>query len=258
MNRVALAAGQIEYEWVGEARDTAPGTLVFLHDGLGSVAMWGKFPRVLAAAVGRRALVYSRFGYGGSAPLPRPRTERFMHDEALRVLPELLDRLDVRAPVLVGQSDGASIALIYASAHPASLSGLILEAPHVFAERLTLDAVGSIRARFQEDAAFRQKFGRYHADAARVVHEWTTAWLAPAFRSWNIADGLATLTCPVLLVQAERDPCGSLEHLDRIERAVGGPVWRVVVPGNGHAPHRDCRARVLREMTRFITALVIT
>jgi pimeloyl-ACP methyl ester carboxylesterase len=258
MNRVALAAGEIEYEWVGDARDDLPGTLVFLHEGLGSVAMWGKFPRVLASATGRRALVYSRFGYGGSAPLQRPHTERFMHEEALEVLPELLDRLGVAAPVLVGQSDGASIALIYASAHPASLLGLILEAPHVFAEQLTLDAVGGIRARFDEDAGFRQKFGRYHADAARVVGEWTTAWLAPAFRSWNIEDGLAAIGCPVLLVQAERDPYGSLAHLDRIERTVRGPVRRVVVPGNGHAPHRDCRARVLREMTRFITALVIT
>lgn len=255
MDRVDLTAGQVEYQWVG-ARDGWRATLVFLHEGLGCAAMWGRFPHTLAVAVGCRGLVYSRFGYGGSSPPARPRTARFMHEEALDVLPDLLDRLGVRMPLLVGQSDGASIALIYASAHPSSVSGLILEAPHVFAEQVTLDGIDRIRTRFERDAEFRGKFGRYHDDDCAVVEGWSSAWLAPAFRAWTIEEGLPLVACPVLLLQAEHDPYGSLEHADRIARRVRGPVHRVVLPGDGHAPHRDCRARTLHEMTSFIGSLV--
>jgi len=257
VDRVELAAGQIEYQWVG-VRDGWRGTLVFLHEGLGCAAMWGRFPHALAVAVGHRGLVYSRFGYGGSSPLARPRTDRFMHEEALEVLPDLLDRLGVRMPLFVGQSDGASIALIYASAHPASVSGLILEAPHVFAEQVTLDAIDRVRSRFAQDAKFHGKFGRYHRDARSVVEGWSDAWLASSFRAWTIEAGLPAVACPVLLLQAEHDPYGSLEHLNRIAGRVRGPVRRVVLPGDGHAPHRRCRARALREMTGFIGSLVAT
>jgi pimeloyl-ACP methyl ester carboxylesterase len=257
MDRVELADGRLEYQWVG-ARDGWRGTLVFLHEGLGCAAMWGRFPHALARAVGYRGLVYSRFGYGGSATLARPHTDRFMHEEALGVLPDLLGRLGVRMPLLVGQSDGASIALIYASAHPASVSGLVLEAPHVFVEQVTLDSIGHVRTRFQEDDDFRKKFGRYHRDARSVVDLWSGAWLAPSFRSWTIEAGLPAITCPVLLLQAERDPYGSLEHVDRIARSVRGPARRVVLPGDGHAPHRDCRARAFREMTAFVGSLAAT
>ncbi len=258
MRRVALAGGEVEYAWVGAADERGAGTLVFLHEGLGCAAMWGRFPHALAAAAGRRGLIYSRFGYGASAALSAPRTERFMHEEALDALPELLDRLGVRMPLLIGQSDGASIALIYASAHPSAVSGLILEAPHVFAEQVTIDAIRDISARFRDDAVFREKFGRYHADARAVVEQWGAAWLAPAFRGWTIEEALGAIACPVLLMQAEHDPYGSLEHVDRIARGVRGPVRRVIVPGNGHAPHRDCRARTLAEMTDFVARLVIT
>jgi len=257
MDRVELAGGELEYQWVG-ARDSWRGTLVFLHEGLGCAAMWGRFPHALARAVGCRGLVYSRFGYGGSAALTRAYTDRFMHEEALEVLPGLLDRLGVRTPVLVGQSDGASIALIYTSAHPASVPGLILEAPHVFVEQLTLDSISLVRTRFREDDDFRKKFGRYHRHARSVVDLWSGAWLASSFRSWTIEPGLAAITCPVLLLQAERDPYGTLEHVDRIARNVRGPARRVVVPGDGHAPHRDCRARAFREMTAFIGSLALT
>jgi pimeloyl-ACP methyl ester carboxylesterase len=253
---VELAGGRIEYQFVGECQ-TWRGTLVFLHEGLGCSSLWGRFPHALALAAGYRGLVYSRFGYGGSAPLACPRSPRFMHEEALDVLPPLLDRLGVQMPLLVGQSDGASIALIHASAHPASVSGLILEAPHVFVEQVTLEGIGRVRRRFTEDAAFREKFGRYHRDAASVVEGWTDAWLAPSFRSWTIEAGLPAITCPVLLLQAERDPFGSLQHLDRIAAGVRGPVRRVVLPGDGHAPHRDCHARALHEMTAFASGLAL-
>jgi pimeloyl-ACP methyl ester carboxylesterase len=256
MDRIAVAGGELEYQWAGVSH-AARATLVFLHEGLGCAAMWGRFPHALALAVGCRGLVYSRFGYGRSSPLPRPRTDRFMHEEALDVLPALLERLGIRLPVLVGQSDGASIALIYAAAHPASVAGLILEAPHVFAEQLTLDAIGKVRARFGEDDDFRAKFGKYHRDARSVVDGWSGAWLAPSFRAWTIESELAAIACPVLLLQSERDPYGTLAHVDRIADRVRGPVRRVVLPGDGHAPHRDCHSRTLHEMTAFVSSLAV-
>lgn len=256
MDRVAVAGGELEYQWVGAA-DAPRGTLVFLHEGLGCAALWGRFPHAFALAVGWRGLVYSRFGYGKSSPPAGPRSDRFMDADALDVLPQLLERLAVPAPVLVGQSDGATIALIYAAAHPASIAGLILEAPHVFTEQLTLDAIAKVRERFEEDQVFRDKFGKYHRDARAVVTSWSAGWLAPAFRAWTIEAQLAAITCPVLLLQAEHDPYGSLAHVDRITTTVRGPVRRVILPGDGHAPHRDCRTRTLHEMTGFVGSLVV-
>ncbi len=131
-------------------------------------------------------------------------------------------------------------------------------APHVFAEQLTIDGVRAISTRFAEDAEFSEKFGRYHADARAVVDRWSAAWLAPAFRSWTIEPTLAAIGCPILLMQSEHDPYGSLERLERIARAVRGPVHRAIVAGSGHAPHRDCRARALPEMTVFLASMAIT
>jgi pimeloyl-ACP methyl ester carboxylesterase len=253
MERVELAGGHLEYQWAGSG-DGRP-TLVFLHEGLGCVAMWGRFPQALAAATRSRAVSYSRYGYGGSAPLPAPRTARFLHDEALLVLPDVLDRLGVRWPVLIGQSDGASIALIYAAHHP--VAGLIVESPHVFAEPLTVAGVASIRHRFESDEGFRRKFGRYHRDAAMVIREWSEAWMAPAFGEWTIEEMLASISCPVLVLQAEHDPYGSLDHVRRIEARVRGPVRTVILPGVTHAPHRDCHARVLHEMAGFVSELAL-
>ncbi len=254
MDRLDVAGGQLEYQWVGLG-DGGRRTLVFLHEGLGCVRLWGRFPHTLAAMLGCRGLVFSRFGYGDSGPLPRPRTSRFLHEEALDVLPAVLDGLGVQAPVLVGQSDGASIALIYASAHP--VAALILETPHVFTEQLTLDGIAQTRERFRADAEFRAKFSRYHRDADALVAGWAGAWLDPSFRTWNIEEVLPAIACPVLLLQAERDPYGSLEHVDRIERQVAGPTRRVILPGSSHAPHRDCHARTLHEMTEFVESLAI-
>jgi pimeloyl-ACP methyl ester carboxylesterase len=254
MERIDLGPGQIEYARVGVVASSVD--VVFLHEGLGCTAMWGSFPHVLCAAASCRGLVYSRFGYGGSDRLGRARTDRFMHEDALDVLPALLARIGATAPVLVGQSDGASIALIHASAHPGSVSGLILEAPHVFAETRTLDAIAAVRTRFADDAPFRQNLARYHADAAAVVEDWSAAWLSPAFRTWNIEAGLEAITCPVLLLQAEGDPYGSLDQLRRIEARVQGPVRSVVLPGTGHAPHRDCHARTMMEACAFLGDLV--
>jgi pimeloyl-ACP methyl ester carboxylesterase len=256
MHRVEVAGGEIEYQWVG-VRDGWLGTLVFLHEGLGCAGMWGRYPHALATSLNVRALVYSRFGYGGSSPLRGPRSSRFLDDEA-RVLPQLLDALGVRMPVLVGQSDGASIALIHAAASPWSVAGLILEAPHVFTEQATLDGIHLVHARYADDPDFRGKFGRYHRDPNAVVDEWARAWLAPGFRDWSVEPALGSIVCPVLLLQAEHDPYGTLVHVDRIAAAVHGPVRKVVLPGDGHAPHRDCRTRTFHEMSEFLASLAMS
>jgi len=254
MTRIDLGRGPLEYERIGSG--TTRPELVFLHEGLGCVAMWGGFPARLCTAASCAGLVYSRYGYGGSSRAGRDRSARFMHVEALEVLPALLRQLGIASPVFVGQSDGASIALIYAATHPSAVSGLILEAPHVFAEALTVGGVARVCARFGEDPEFRRQLSRYHADAAQVVADWSAVWLAPSFQSWNIEDGLESIGCPILMLQAEGDPYGGLEHLRRIEARVRGPVRSVILPGCGHAPHRDCHARTLREMTEFLDALV--
>ena len=219
---------------------SAPGTadgapLVLLHEGLGSVGLWRDFPDRLQAATGRRLIVFSRYGHGRSAPPPRPRTPAFFHEEALEVLPELLAALGVEAPVLVGHSDGASIALIHAAHHP--VSAAVLLAPHVFVEEICVDAIRQTRAAFAS-GELRERMARHHDDPDAAFWGWCDVWLDPAFRSWSLEEEAAQLTAPSLLVQGAEDPYGSLAQLDRIQARAGGPVTRLVLPG-GHSPHLE-------------------
>ncbi len=229
-----LSGGPVEYRWTGGA--AGPGPLVFLHEGLGCVAMWGRFPDAVARATGRRGVAYSRHGYGGSGPAPEPRPAGYLHDEAARVLPELLDRLSVERPVLIGHSDGASIALLHAAEHP--VAGLVLMAPHVFVEAETLAGIAAARAAYREGGLARSLNG-FHDDADTAFRSWTDVWLSPAFRAWNIEGVLARIECPVLLVQGEADQYGTTRQLDAIEAGVAGPVRRLVLPDCGHAPHLE-------------------
>ena len=188
--RAALARMRVDgVELECEEIAGAEPALVFLHEGLGSVALWRDFPARLAAATGRRALIYSRAGHGQSDVPAVPRTPRFMHEEALDVLPELLRVAGIENPVLVGHSDGGSIALIHASAHP--VSGLVLLAPHVFVEDVSVASIEEARETF-ETTDLRERMGRYHRDAERTFRLWNDIWLAPEFRSWNIEDVLAS------------------------------------------------------------------
>jgi pimeloyl-ACP methyl ester carboxylesterase len=222
--------------------------LVLLHEGLGSVSAWRQFPEALHVATSRRVIAFSRFGHGKSAPPAAPRTPAFFHEEALAVLPEVLGLLDAEEPVLVGHSDGASIGLIHASAYP--VRGLVLLAPHVVVEDVTLDAIRETRARF-ETGDLRELLARHHDDAEVAFRNWCDVWLDPAFRSWTLEPDASRVTCPVLLIQGADDPYGTLAQLDRIEARVRGPVRRLVVPG-GHSPHRDAPERVLREISVFV------
>jgi pimeloyl-ACP methyl ester carboxylesterase len=222
--------------------------LVFLHEGLGAVALWRGFPARLAGATGRRALIYSRAGHGQSDVPACARTPRFMHDEALDVLPELLRVAGISEPVLVGHSDGGSIALIYASAHP--VSGLVLLAPHVFVEELSVTSIEEARVTF-ETTDLGERMARYHRDAERTFRLWNDIWLAPEFRSWNIEDVLAGVTAPTLLIQGEHDQYGTLAQIDAIERGVSGQVSRVVL-GCRHAPHVEAPEATLAAAVEFL------
>jgi pimeloyl-ACP methyl ester carboxylesterase len=193
-------------------------------------------------------LAFSRFGHGRSDPPAEPRTPAFFHEEALDILPHVLRRLDAREPVLVGHSDGASIALVHAGAHP--VRGLVLMAPHVVVEDVTLEAIRETRRRF-ETTDLPERLSRHHDDPGVAFWNWCDVWLDPAFASWTLEPEAARVDCPVLLVQGDADPYGTLDQLDRIEAGVRGPVHRLVVPG-GHSPHRDAREPVLSEIAAFV------
>jgi pimeloyl-ACP methyl ester carboxylesterase len=225
--------------------------IVLLHEGLGSAQLWRDFPRALNRATGRRVITYSRYGHGRSAPPPTPRTPSFFHEEALEVLPELLARMGVTAPILVGHSDGASIALIHAGSH--AVGGVVLLAPHVFVEEITVAAIRETRERYCT-GDLRERMARHHDDPDVTFSGWCDVWLDPAFRAWTIESEAEGITAPVQLIQGSDDPYGSLQQIDRIEARVRGPVERVVLPG-GHSPHFEHPAAVVAAVAGFARRL---
>jgi pimeloyl-ACP methyl ester carboxylesterase len=227
--------------------DGAHRALVLLHEGLGSVGLWRGFPRALNDATGRRVVAFSRFGHGRSDPPREPRTPAFFHEEALTVLPELLAALDAPAPLLVGHSDGASIALIHAGAHP--VAGLVLMAPHVIVEEITVAAIRETREAFAS-GRLRERMARHHDDPDAAFHGWCDVWLDPAFADWSLESDAEAVTAPTLLIQGADDPYGTLDQLDRIEARVRGPLRRLVVPG-GHSPHLDRPEAVVAAIAEF-------
>jgi pimeloyl-ACP methyl ester carboxylesterase len=243
---------RLEYQWVGDAASTRP-VVVFLHEGLGSLAMWKNFPRQLCEAHGLRGLVYSRYGYGQSTP--KPRDERwpvdFMHVQARAVLPALLRQLGVARPWLFGHSDGGSIALLHAASHPTA--GVVAMAPHIAVEDLSIASIERAR-RTYETTDLPQRLGRYHADAESAFRGWNDIWLDPSFRRWSIEDELAAITCPVLALQGVDDEYGTLEQIRGIARRA--PQTRLLeIAHCGHSPHRDQPDLVIHEAGRFITEL---
>lgn len=242
---------RLHYRLVGADEGGAP--LVFLHEGLGSVELWRGFPEDLVGATRRTGLIYSRYGNGWSDPPTEPRRPDYMHDEALRSLPEVVDQLMTRPPVLVGHSDGASIALIYAgSGRP--VEALVLLAPHVFTEPEGLESIAAIRRRFPT-SDLPEKMAKYHADPQATFYAWADIWLEPSFRAWNIEEYLPAITCPILLIQGVEDEYGTIEQLDAIERSVAGRVQRLLVEGAKHDPHLADPDLVTGTTARFVSGL---
>jgi pimeloyl-ACP methyl ester carboxylesterase len=227
--------------------------ILLLHEGLGSVSAWRDFPASLAAATGRGVIAWSRSGYGLSDAPDHSFEPDYMHREAAK-LPALLDMLSVERAHLYGHSDGGSIALLAASSHPERVASLTLAAPHVFVEPITVESIAEIRDVYRS-SDLKAKLARHHRDADRVFWRWNDIWLDPRFLAWNIEDVLAGVVAPALLIQGLDDEYGTLEQIDRIEAGLGSLAKRLVLPGCGHAPHRDQRARVLSEVAAFTGAL---
>ena len=247
---VEIDGRRLEYRTIGAGNGPA---LVFLHEGLGCMGLWRQFPDDLVEAAGRRGLVYSRAGHGRSDPLQERRTPDFMHYEALVVLPRLLDELGVVEPILVGHSDGASIALIHAGAgHP--VSGLVLLAPHVFVEPESVAGIEAARVQF-ETTDLAERMARHHHDPNSTFRGWNDIWLDPEFRNWNIEDSLPGVMCPTLLIQGLDDEYGTLAQLDAIEKGLAGPSERLVLDDCGHSPHLAQPDNVLRATTRFVSEI---
>jgi pimeloyl-ACP methyl ester carboxylesterase len=231
--------------------DRARRAIVLLHEGLGSVGLWRGFPRALHEATGRRVVAFSRFGHGRSDPPRAPRTPAFFHEEANDVLPVLLAELDAPGPLLVGHSDGASIALVHAARH--AVSGLALLAPHVFLEETMVPPIRDTRREFEE-GGLRARMARHPDDPAAAFYGWCDVWLDPAVGDWSLEPDAAAVSAPILLIQGADDQYASLEHLDRIEARVRGPVTRLVVPG-GHSPHLEQAGAVVEAIAGFARSL---
>jgi pimeloyl-ACP methyl ester carboxylesterase len=231
----------IDTQWIGAP---APGALVFLHEGLGSIAQWRDTPAEIARLTGRPALVYSREGYGHSSPASVPRPLSYMHDEA-RTIPR------VEEPVLVGHSDGASIAIIAAGEGLVHPRALVLIAPHVFVEDLSVASIAAARDAY-EHGDLRARLARYHDDVDGAFWGWNRAWLDPAFRAWNLEAYLPRITAPVLVVQGTGDQYGTLAQVEALERQLAGPVETMLVAGAGHAPFRDQPALVHGRIAEFV------
>ena len=233
-----------------------PSTLIFLHEGLGSIAQWGDFPVCLSIITGLPALVYERWGYGNSDSLNIPRTARYLHDEALISLPDVLEQANINDAILIGHSDGGSIALIFAAAHRDRVRGVITEAAHVFVEDATINGIRQAVDLFYT-TDLRDRLYKYHkGNTDSLFRAWADTWLAPSFRNWNIEEYLSPITCPVLALQGEKDEYGTHAQIKSIVRKVAGPAEGLMIPNCGHVPHHQARERVLNEMGRFIRSLV--
>jgi pimeloyl-ACP methyl ester carboxylesterase len=248
-----VAPLRLEYRMIGPRPDAAP-TIVMLHEGLGCVGLWVDFPDKLSAATGCGVFVYSRAGYGKSSPARLPRPVTFMHEEA-RILPRLFDTIGFRRGLLVGHSDGASIAAIYAgSVQDHRVRGLVLIAPHFFTEDMGIVEIARARELYAT-TDLRQKLSRWHADADNAFKGWNGAWLDPDFRKWNITEQLAYIRVPILIVQGEADQYGTMRQIKVAREECYCPVDAALLPAV-HAPHREAPEVLLRTVADFANRLL--
>jgi len=249
MGFIQVQDHRIEYDFVHASSAGAP-VMIFLHDGLGSLSMWKDFPSRVAHATGCNALLYSRYGYGQSDALTASRHVDFMHDEALKALPELLDRLEVRRPILFGHSDGGSIALIHAGGSGRPVAGVIAMAPHVVVEDISIRSIKAAKQSY-ETTNLKDRLRRYHAHPDSAFWGWNDIWLRPEFRNWNIEEFLPPITCPILAIQGEDDEYGTMQQIDLIAQFASN-VDLLKLTDCRHSPHFDQPEAVIEAVTRFV------
>ena len=254
---ITAGGHSLEYQLIPAHQINRP-TLVLLHEGLGSVAMWRDFPARLASATGCRTLVYSRYGYGQSDVLQEPFGIDFMHREAREALPELLAALNIESPVLVGHSDGASISLLHAGDGRFAVAGLVAMAPHCFVEDISIRSIEAARRAF-ETTDLPDRLAKYHRDVRRTFYGWNDIWLDPEFRSWNIENCLSDIRCPILAIQGEDDEYGTMAQIEAVAaQASGSPdVELLKLADCRHSPHRDQSVAVIDAIDRFLEMLDI-
>ena len=256
--RIEVDGVGLESRWIGPDPKAAP-TIVMLHEGLGSVAQWGDWPDRLAAATGCGVFVYSRAGYGGSDPVALPRPLRYMHDEALSVLPRVLETIGFERGILLGHSDGASIATIYAGGiEDFRVRGLVLIAPHFFVEEVTIRSIAQARDQF-ERSDLRERLRKYHgANVDCAFLGWNRAWLDPEFRAWDIRDAIGYVRVPILIVQGAADQFGTAAQIDAAREEAYCPVDVTILPGVRHQPHLERPDETLAAVSGFVSTLLDT
>ncbi|MBR1193156.1 alpha/beta fold hydrolase [Bradyrhizobium sp. AUGA SZCCT0160] len=252
---LTIGAANLEYRMIGPSPQDAP-TIVMLHEGLGSAGLWGDFPDKLQAATGAGVFVYSRAGYGASTPVKLPRAVDYMHSEALDVLPKLLDQIGFRRGLLVGHSDGASIAAIYTGAHQDHrVEGVVMIAPHFIVEDISVSSIANIKAAY-ETSDLKAKLARWHKDVDNAFYGWNGAWLDPAFRNWDISEYLAYIRVPVAILQGRDDEYGTMRQIEIAQEECYCPVDVTVIPGAGHQPHREAPGATLDAVQEFANAVL--
>jgi pimeloyl-ACP methyl ester carboxylesterase len=252
---LAIGNAQIEYRMIGPAPDDAP-TIVMLHEGLGSVELWSDFPDKLAEATGAGVFVYSRAGYGASSPATLPRQPDYMHVEALDVLPKLLDAIGFRRGILLGHSDGASIAAIYAGGlQDHRIRGIALIAPHFIVEDISVQSIAAIKETY-ESGGLREKLARWHKDVDNAFYGWNTAWLDPRFRDWDISEYLAYIRVPVAILQGVNDQYGTMRQVEIAQEECYCPVDVTTIATAGHSPHREAPGVTLAALSEFANRIL--
>jgi pimeloyl-ACP methyl ester carboxylesterase len=248
-----IGGSDLEYRMIGPSPEHAP-TIVMLHEGLGSVGLWGDFPEKLQAATGAGVLAYSRAGYGASTPAKLPRPLDYMRIEALEVLPKLLEQIGFRRGLLVGHSDGASIAAIYAGSHQDHrLHGIALIAPHFIVEDISVKSIAEIKLAY-ESTNLKEKLSRWHKDVDNAFYGWNDAWLDPKFRAWDISEYLAYIRVPIAILQGVDDQYGTMRQAAIASDECYCPVDVTEIPGAGHSPHREAPRATLEAIAEFANA----
>ena len=248
---IILDGRRLETAWWGPAPHQAP-TIVLLHEGLGCVTLWRDVPERLAVATRFGVFAYSRFGYGQSDPVTLPRPMSYMHDEALQILPRVLDAAGIERSILIGHSDGGSIAAIYAGAvRDPRMTGLALIAAHFFVEDLNIESIARIKTEY-ETSDLRSRLARYHADVDNAFRGWNDAWLDPRFRDFDITEYLPNITVPVLALQGADDSYGTELQLEVLARHVTSPLETKLIPGARHSPHLEAKDATLEAITAFV------
>lgn len=248
---LTLDQRRLETAWWGPPPDRAP-TLVLLHEGLGSVGLWRDIPQCLAEATGCGVFAYSRLGYGQSDPVPLPRPMTYLHDEALRVLPRVLDAVGIRTAIVIGHSDGGSIAAIHAGAtQDPRLAGLVLIAAHFIVEDLNIAAIAEIKQAY-EQGDLRQRLTRHHRDVDVAFYGWNGAWLDPRFRAFDITEYLPRIRVPILALQGADDPYGTEEQLRVLRHHARAPLDIQLIPEARHSPHLEAKEPTLAAIAGFV------